>query len=186
MSNGEDRVREIAELGEILEERIAKMESEIKGMKAILNFVNKELIKVGFRKISISKKASLYQKKNRKLKIEEVELKTVKGVTLASIGFEDNIMYIQPSKGNEFNINTPPFRVFLLDKVLSKMAESDKDAVQKGTLEPDKALTYNIETEGEIIKKIIVRGVSSQRKRDLKSAVRWTLEKMYEKKTIQP
>jgi hypothetical protein len=40
---------------------------------------------------------------------------------------------------------------------------------------------YNIVREGDLIREIIIRNVDEERLRELKSSIRWTLEKMYEK-----
>jgi len=81
----------------------------------------------------------------------------------------------------KFDIGTPPFKAFLVDKVLMRMHEIDQEAVRRGELMPDEALSFDIKTEGNILREILVRNVTPQRERELRSAIRWTLEKMYEK-----
>jgi hypothetical protein len=40
---------------------------------------------------------------------------------------------------------------------------------------------YNVVTEGDLIRELILRNVDEDRLKELKSSIRWTLEKMYEK-----
>jgi hypothetical protein len=66
-----------------------------------------------------------------------------------------------------------------------KMQERDNELVRAGQLPPDSSLSYSIVREGDLIREICVRNVDSERLRDLKSSIRWTLEKMYEKTKAQ-
>jgi hypothetical protein len=62
-----------------------------------------------------------------------------------------------------------------------KMQEKDREAVSEGNIPPDKILTYSIDSEGDIIQEITIRNIQPDRSRELKSTIKWTLEKMYEK-----
>ena len=46
---------------------------------------------------------------------------------------------------------------------------------------PDKMFAYNIVSEGDLLREIILKNVDEERLKELKSSIRWTLEKMYEK-----
>ena len=52
---------------------------------------------------------------------------------------------------------------------------------KSGLLPPDKMFAYDIATEGELIREIIIKNVDDNRLKDLRSSIEWTLEKMYEK-----
>jgi hypothetical protein len=41
--------------------------------------------------------------------------------------------------------------------------------------------SYDVVVDGDLIREINVENVTPNRSREIKSAVRWTLEKMYEK-----
>lgn len=90
-------------------------------------------------------------------------------------------MRVIPEADKKFDVGTPPFKAFLVDKVLMRMHEVDQEAVRKGELMPDEALSFDIKTDGNILREILVRNITPQRERELRSAIRWTLEKMYEK-----
>ena len=61
------------------------------------------------------------------------------------------------------------------------MQEKDNELVRMGELTPDKMFAYNIVREGDLIREIVIRNVDEERLKELKSSIRWTLEKMYEK-----
>ncbi|MDI9577143.1 MAG: hypothetical protein QM398_03285, partial [Thermoproteota archaeon] len=80
-----------------------------------------------------------------------------------------------------FKITIPPFSTFLVEKVFAKMQEKDKELVRLGQWAPDKLFNYNIVKEGDLIREIIIKNVDDERLKELKSSIRWTFEKMYEK-----
>ena len=45
----------------------------------------------------------------------------------------------------------------------------------------DKAFSYGVVREGEHIREIVIHNVDEERLKELKSSIRWTFEKMYEK-----
>jgi len=69
----------------------------------------------------------------------------------------------------------------LIERVFMKMQEKDREAARQGVITPDKIFSYSIVKEGDVIREIIIRNVNEERIRDLKSSIRWTLEKMFEK-----
>ena len=46
-------------------------------------------------------------------------------------------------------------------------------------------LDYNVKSEDGILKEILIVNVTEERLHELKSTIRWTLEKMYEKTILQ-
>ena len=45
-------------------------------------------------------------------------------------------------------------------------------------------LDYEIITEGDLLREIVIKNVDGDRLKELRSSIRWTLEKMYEKSKI--
>ncbi|MCL2287600.1 MAG: hypothetical protein FWC33_00210 [Candidatus Bathyarchaeota archaeon] len=108
-------------------------------------------------------------------------LKTMNDETLALICFNKDAMHVMPDESKQFNAKTPPFQNFLVEKVLTKMKEKDIELVHNNQLEANKALTYEIIKEEDLIREIVIHNVDDERLKELKSSIRWTLEKMYEK-----
>ncbi|KYH40019.1 MAG: hypothetical protein AYL32_013720 [Candidatus Bathyarchaeota archaeon B26-2] len=176
----EDEVKRLAEIRDILEERVRNLEIELEGLRTVLKFVNEALLERSFKRPELPRP---------KPEAEPVpvtkpptsQLKTITGEVLADVYEEEDSMKITLSPEKEFNVNTPPFRSFLVERVLAKMREKDQDAVERGEIPPDRVFSYEIKLEGETVREIDLRNVTSERRRELKSAVRWTLEKMFEK-----
>jgi hypothetical protein len=61
------------------------------------------------------------------------------------------------------------------------MLEKDKEDAEKGKLDPDKIISYEIKQDGNILNQITIRNLRAERSRELKSSIRWTLEKMFER-----
>jgi len=110
-----------------------------------------------------------------------IPLKTMAEEPLALIVFDKTGMHVLPDESKNFSVSTPPFNNFLVEKVFAKMQEKDKELVKNKQLTAEKAFSYNIVCEGELIREIVIRNVDEERLKELKSSIRWTFEKMYEK-----
>lgn len=185
----EARLKKIAELREILEERIRSLEAEIEGLKIILEFVNNLLLERSFKRadeiisVRAPEAAPVAQPPPRE-PAKIIPLKSGSGELLANIYVEDRNLRIVPEPDKKFDVNTPPFEAFLIEKVLNKMREIDQESVRRGELRQEETLSYEIKKDGSIIKEIFIQNVTPQRERELRSAIRWTLEKMYEKTKV--
>lgn len=180
-----EKVKKIAEFRTLLERRMREMKTELEGMQALLEFVNATLLEKGFQRAEIRKPPSapiLPESTPSAVEYEKsVPLKTATGDLLANLYMGENSMRVVIPDDQEFNINTPPFTSFLVDKVLAKMQEKDRGAADVGEIAPDKMISYNIARDGDILREITIQNIRSGRSRELKSTIRWTLEKMYEK-----
>ena len=110
-----------------------------------------------------------------------IPLKTMAEEPLALIVFDKAGMHVLPDESKNFSVNTPPFNNFLVEKVFAKMQEKDSELVKNRQLTVDKAFSYSIVHEGDLIREISIRNVDEERLKELKSSIRWTFEKMYEK-----
>jgi hypothetical protein len=100
---------------------------------------------------------------------------------LAIIYVSKDSMHVLPDESKSFNVSTPPFSHFLVERVLAKMQEKDNELVRMGQLAPERIFAYSIIREGDLLREIVIKNVDEERLRELKSSIRWTLEKMYEK-----
>jgi hypothetical protein len=92
---------------------------------------------------------------------------------------------VVPAEGKSFNVNMPPFTQFLVERVLAKMQDRDNELARTGQLTQEEILSYSIARDGDVIREISIRNVDAERLRELKSSIRWTLEKMNEKMKTQ-
>lgn len=184
----EEKIKKIAELREVLEERAKSLEAELEGMRTLLDFINDILLEKSFRRaeeiakpISPPPPEAKAEAAPAKRRARTIPLKTGAGELLANLYIEDRIIRVIPSSDKEFNVNTPPFTAFLLERILGKMSEGDQELVGQGRLLPDRAFSYEIKREGDILREMVIRNFTPQREREIRSATRWTLEKMHEK-----
>ncbi len=180
--NKTGKIRKLAELKETLEKRIADAESELEGLKILLEFVSKNLLEEGFKRVNIAKPKTAETTAQLLMEYKTVvSLKTAKGEFLANLYISQDSMRAILSESEEFNVITPPFQQFLIERVLNKMREKDNDAARRGELATDKTFSYELVIDGDILREIVIRNLTAERLRELKSSIHWTLEKMYEK-----
>lgn len=186
----EEKIRKMAEFRTILEKRVREMKIELEGLQALLGLLDEALLEKGFRRAEIPKPIAPTPPPSEAPPRPVPEappfqpttpLRTVTGDLLANLYIRDDSMRVVPAEGLAFNVNTPPFSSFLVERVLAKMQEKDREAAERGEITPEEILSYNITRDGDIIREITIRNVTPERARELKSAILWTLEKMYEK-----
>ena len=180
----EETVRRLAEFKALLERRVGEAETELKGLRVLLEYVDSSLLEKGFRKAKVLRPPeTVMETPPRRPEDYErvVPLKTVGGNLLANLYIAEDSMRVVLAEEKDFNVNTPPFMSFLVERVLAKMQEKDLEAAESGEITPEKILSYDISRDGDEIREITIRNVRDERSRELKSTIRWTLEKMYEK-----
>jgi len=195
----EEKIKKMAEFRTLLEKRIQEIETELEGLRVLLEFIDTALLEKGFKRAEIVKPAlppievaplpppTLPEVAPPIVEYEmAVPLKTVTGELLANLYVGEDSLRVVLAEDKEFNINTPPFMSFLVERVLAKMQEKDREAVRTGEITPDKIFSYNIVREGDVVREITIRNIAPDRSRELKSTIRWTLEKMYEKVKASP
>jgi len=184
---GKEKIKKIAKLRVILEKRVETMETELDGLKTLLSLIDQTLLKDGFKRAEISKtvqtppKQATQQQPSVAPQKRGVPLKTVTGDILAHFYVEKDSVQITLAEDKNFDVNTPPFKSFFVERVLAKMQEKDKEDAGKGKIAPEQTLSYNIKQDGSTLRQINIRNLRRARSRELKSSIRWTLEKMYEK-----
>jgi len=182
-----EKIKKIAELRALLEKRVEDTETELEGLRILLGFIDDTLIEKGFKRAEIVKPVPTTPKAVPPPQAPESEssipLKTVTGDLLANLYIEEDSMRVVLAEDKSFDVNIPPFTSFLVERVLTKMQEKDREAASTGEITPEKILAYNITRDGDLIREITIRNMRYERSRELKSAIRWTLEKMYEKMT---
>jgi len=198
MSQDSERMKALVAFKKKLEKRIEELDSETKETQATLDTVNSILLEKGFKRGDIKEippapKDAVPPKETPVVTREKpplqsatepesvIPLKTSDDEPLAIIYVDKHSLHVLPDESKNFSVNTPPFSNFLIERVLAKMQEKDNELVRMGQLTPEKMFAYNIVRESDLIREIVIRNVDEERLRELKSSIRWTLEKMYEK-----
>jgi hypothetical protein len=202
----EEKIKKMAEFRTLLERRVKETEIELEGLRALLEFVNASLLEKGFRRAeaarpslksyvpaSTDEESTLPAQAKPEvvgspvLEYEKsVPLKTVTGELLANLYMDEDSMRVVFAEDKQFTVDTPPFMAFLIERVLAKMQGKDRELAAVGEVTPDKILSYSIIREGDVLQELVIRNVNPDRARELKSTIRWTLEKMYEKMKAPP
>jgi len=187
-----------------LEDQLDKLSVETKELQAALDTVNVILLEKGFKRGDITEVKKIeapipkevilpkHEPEPPKFTITQqhtesesvIPLKTMADEPLALMYFDKQSTHILPDESKNFSVNTPPFSNFLVERVLTKMQEKDKELVRLGQLATDKMFSYTIVREGDLIREIIIKNIDDERLKELKSSIRWTFEKMYEKMKI--
>ncbi len=199
MSQDSETLKALVNFKKRLEKQLEELSAETKEVAATLEAVNSILLEKGFKRgnlkeVQVTKEEEPptvhvtvkdeFATEPRALEPENViQLKTMSDEPLAIIYVTKEALHILPDETKKFSMSTPPFEAFLVERVLMKMQEKDNELVRTGQLTPEKMFAYNIVSEGELIREIVLRNVDEDRLRELKSSIRWTLEKMYEKTT---
>lgn len=201
MSQDQEKMKSLLALKQRLEKRIEELGVETKELENSLEAVNMILLEKGFKRVSLKeaeqppKEAAQAPQpkeetsgKEQKAKSYQggepenvIPLKTVNDESLAIIYIEKDAVHVLPDESKHFSINTPPFGSFLVERVLAKMQEKDNELVRMKQLTPDKMFAYNIIREDDLLREIVLKNVDEERFKELRSSIRWTLEKMYEK-----
>ena len=190
-----ERIKKAAQLREIVEKRIQKLEKELEEQKLVLSLIDSALVSQSFKRAEVQKPAPAKAQPAPKPvaapkpavtptavpQRRGVPLKTMTGDVLAEIFAEKDTIQIVFPKDKNFDVTLPPFRSFFVDRVLAKMQEKDQEDANKGQITPDKVLSFDVKQDGDVLKQLTVRNVRPERSRELRSSLRWTLEKMYER-----
>ena len=202
MSADAERTKRLIEFKKKLEDKIEKITSELKDSQAMLETVDSILLEKGFRHLQVPEASTKPEVPPATERVGEGEpepappqpqaqlgdvtpLRTTTGELLANLHLTENQLRVVLAEDKNFNFNTPPFTHFLLERVLLKMQERDNELARAGQLSPDEILCYNIIREGDIIREIDIKNTDPERSKELKSSIRWTLEKMLEKMKTQ-
>jgi len=198
MSEDAEKIKRLVSFKKNLEEKVEALESELKELQTMLETVNSVLLEKGFRHAEMKKEPAaeiLPQKEEVRAEPSAspqftehesvVPLKTFNDELLATLYVSENSLRVVPAEDKRFSFSTPPFTQFLVEKVFLKMQERDNELIRTGQLVPDKTFCYDIIRDGDTIREITIRNFDADRLRELKSSIRWTLEKMYEKMKAQ-
>jgi hypothetical protein len=193
-----EHVKKMAKLRANLEQKIESLEEELEAQRTLLALIDSALVQQSFKRAEIQKpsQASTLQYVSPKPVTKQSEvpisvevkpqrkgiiLKTITGDVLAELLLEQDVLRILFPVDKDFDINIPPFTSFFVERVLAKMLEKDKEDVNAGKLDPDTIISFDIIQDGNTLKEIIIKNLRPERLRELKSSLRWTLEKMFER-----
>ena len=176
MASPEEQIKKTAELKLWLEKRIAELQEETERLKETLGVVDEAL------------RASTFRPANEMIEesreVAEVhELKRDKGgQVLATASVTSRAVTVEPRPGVTLRQNTPPFKSFLLGKILQGMKAKDGELVAAGRLDGERELRFEVsESNGVITRMVIENYREKARLNEILSTLAWTFSRMLEK-----
>ncbi len=176
MAASEGDTKRAAELKLWLEQRIAQLQEEIERLTETLSYVDTTL------RASTFKQASEMLAETKEVP-EVRELKRDKGgQVIATASITPDAVEIEPSGGVALKSTTPPFKSFLMGKILQGMKTKDEELVRTGKLAKGGELRFDFEETGGSISKLIIENYREKaRLNEILSTVSWTFSRMLEK-----
>src|SRR5271157_184130 len=176
MATPESDVKKAAELKLWLEGRIAELQAEIDKLRETLGYVDTTL------------RASTYRPAIDMLEeakeVPEIrELKRDKGgQVIATAAVTTDSLSVEPKEGVPLKATTPPFKSFLISKILQGMKTKDEELVAAGKLGKGSELRFDVEETNGFVSKLTVENYRDKtRLNEILSTVTWTFSRMLEK-----
>ncbi len=176
MAASERDMKRAAELKLWLEQRIAQLREEIERLNETLGYVDATL------RASTFKQASEMLSETKEAP-EVRELKRDKGgQVIATASITSDAVEIEPSGGVDLKSSTPPFKSFLMGKILQGMKTKDEELVRAGKLPKGGELRFDLEEANGSIGKLVIENYREKaRLNEILSTVSWTFSRMLEK-----
>ena len=205
----DDDIKNAAEIREWLTKSISEKQEEIDRMKITLSLIDSVLKQGSFRtaanlnldkKLFSNEKPAIIDKENKKdntstfqksheeqpQALETRQIKRMKDNTLiAIVEISKERIEIIPNESINFNLDTPPFKSFFINRILDGMKNKDLDKVKQGQLSETDIISYNTiqkENSENILKKIEIRNYRDKdRVNEIFNTVAWVFTRMLEK-----
>ena len=175
MASSEGDVKKAAELKLWIEGRIAQLQEEIARLTETLGYVDANLRASTFR-------PAIEMMAESKERPEVRELKRDKGgQVIATASVTSDAVAIEPA-GVTLKSSTPPFKSFLLGKILEGMRAGDAGLVKSGKLAKGEELRFDVEEANGSISRVIIENYREKsRLNEILNTVAWTFSRMLEK-----
>ena len=189
MAETDDQLRRNAELKLWMEGRIAELQEEIDRLKEALAVIDSVLRASSFKPAAALASAGPRPPvgESNELTGEPIpEIRELKkdrgGETIAVAQLTRQRLKIEPVAEVALRAETPPFKSFLLGKILSGMKSADEDSIAKGRLKKGEELRYTLsEKNGKISALVIENYREKERMTEILNTVSWTFSRMLEK-----
>ncbi len=205
----DDDIKNAAEIREWLTKSISEKQEEIERMKITLSLINSVLKQGSFKtaanlnpdkKPYSNEKPAFIDKENKKdnsptfqksheeqlQALETRQIKRMKDNTLiALVEISKERIEIIPNESIDFNLDTPPFKSFFINRILDGMKNKDSDKVKQGQLSEIDIISYDMiqkENSENILKKIEIKNYRDKdRVNEIFNTVAWVFTRMLEK-----
>ena len=175
MAASESDIKKAAETKLWLEGRIAQLQEEMERLRETLGYVDASL------RASTFKPAIEMMAESR----EAAEVRDLKrdkgGQVIGRASITADAVEIEPA-GVTLKSATPPFKSFLIGKILQGMKTKDEELVKAGKLPRGSELRFDLEESGGSIEKLVIENYREKaRLNEILNTVAWTFSRMLEK-----
>jgi hypothetical protein len=205
----DDDIKNAAEIREWLTKLISEKQNELERIKITLSLIDSVLKQGSFKTASnlnlnkksfIEKSSNVYSENKKEnitssiqntqndspIVMETRQIKRMRDNTLiANVEISKEKMDIIPNDSINFNLDTPPFKSFFINRILEGMKNKDMDKVKQGQLSEVDTLSFNIvqkETSDNILHKIEIKNYRDKdRVNEIFNTVAWVFTRMLEK-----
>jgi len=206
----DDEIKNAAEIREWLTKLIFEKQNEIERIKITLSLIDSVLKQGSFKtaaNLNLNKKpftdeksTSIYDESKKETNnpsfkkgngessqlLETRQIKRMKDNTLiAQVEVSKEKIEIIPSESFSFNMDTPPFKSFFINRILEGMKNKDIDKVKQGQLSEMDVISFNTiqkEDNDNILKKIEIKNYRDKdRINEIFNTVAWVFTRMLEK-----
>jgi len=176
MAAAESDTKKAAELKLWLEGRIAQLREEIARLSETLSYVDANLRESSF-------KPAIDMMADVKETTEVRELKRDKGgQVIATASITADAVSVEPASGVELKSATPPFKSFLMGKILQGMKTKDEELARAGKILKGSELRFDFEEANGLIGKLMIENYRDKaRLNEILNTVSWTFSRMLEK-----
>jgi hypothetical protein len=176
MAAPESDTKKAAELKLWLEGRIAQLRDEIDRLSETLSYVDANLRASSF-------KPAIDMMAETKEPTEVRELKRDKGgQVIATASITTDAVSVEPASGVELKATTPPFKSFLMGKILQGMKTKDEELAKSGKIPKGSELRFDVEEANGFIGKLMIENYGDKaRLNEILNTVSWTFSRMLEK-----
>jgi len=172
----EDETRRLLRIRDDLERRMVRLQAEIGDLRRAVAEIDKLVVRRGFRQPTAK------MDEERGEEGGSISVKAKDGTVLGVLEVDEREIVFIPRDDIVFTASIPPFQSFFIDRVLANMRSSDENRAAMGEVSPEDVLAYEVSNEGERLLSLVVRNYGGERRlREIRSGLRWTFDKMYEK-----
>ncbi len=189
MAASDDQLRRNAELKLWMETRIAELQEEMDRLKEALAVIDSVLRASSFRPAA---ELAASGPRSARGEAEEAEPEAIPeirqlkrdrgGDTIAVAQVTSKKVKIEPVPDVTLKADTPPFKSFLLGKILAGMKSNDEEAVAKGRLPKGNEMSYSLSEKGGKITALVIENYrEKERLSEILNTTSWTFSRMLEK-----
>jgi hypothetical protein len=185
--SSQEEVRKLADLRQWLEDKIKEMEEELDYTRQTLSLVDEQLKRESFVKAAAVPPSPRPPVKDEEEKqVEESETRPLRrqkdNYLIANAFVQGNQLTIVPVTDVVLRSTTPPFKSYLVGKVLGGMRTADEELASQGKLATDRLISFEFQEDGGRISKLTIRNFNDKlRLTEILNTSLWTFTKMLEK-----